>query len=103
MNIKPFGGDAHMWKFWVTTACVLLPAWFFALWTARTEVVILSADVIGYLKDIRCFVTSKWIRSDTAWTQYRDARQRFRNKDHLRRRMAEHKETEKYLAEMTIV
>ena len=37
MNIKPFGGDAPMWKFWVTTCCVLLPSWFFGLWTARSD------------------------------------------------------------------
>ncbi|KAJ9607613.1 hypothetical protein H2200_007691 [Cladophialophora chaetospira] len=38
MNIKPFSDGADMWKFWVTTCCILIPSWAFGLWTARAEV-----------------------------------------------------------------
>ena len=38
MNITPFNDGAPMWKFWVTTWLILLPAWGFGLWTARTQI-----------------------------------------------------------------
>ena len=37
MNIKPFNDGAPMWKFWVTTCCILLPSWFFGLWTTKDD------------------------------------------------------------------
>ena len=38
MNITSFGGGAPMWKFWLTTWLILLPAWGFGLWTARGQI-----------------------------------------------------------------
>lgn len=37
MNIKPFNEGAPIWKFWVTLACVVGPAFLFGLQTARKD------------------------------------------------------------------
>ena len=31
MNIKPFNDGAPLWKFWVTTCCILFPSWIIGL------------------------------------------------------------------------
>ena len=41
MNIRPFSGDgsgAPMWRFWVTTCCILIPTWAFGLFTFWDDV-----------------------------------------------------------------
>ena len=48
MNIKPFNDGAPMWKFWVTTCCILLPSWFFGLWTTKDDVLETMQDLFDW-------------------------------------------------------
>jgi CorA-like Mg2+ transporter protein len=90
MNVKPFSDGAPMWKFWVTTCCILIPSWAFGIWTARFEVLLRIKHVVRWPADLGTWyrqnrrIQRLLVKPET-WRDFRGARWEWRNEVEMKR------------------